>query len=166
MRTGVTATAITVALALSSCGGDAENPAADGIERSSANEAEAESDASDGAAAIESQGGSASVGGELPDEFADLPVPDEYEYLGGTVLSAEAAGTEDDVFSGALRALDQDQSLEVTVAQLRDFYASEGFEIDERSAGNLSVSNGDIAIAFTVTGANVQFFAGSADEDL
>lgn len=82
------------------------------------------------------------------------------------MLSAEDAGTSEDVFSGMLRALDPDQSLDVTVAQLRDFYTSDGFEIDERSAGNLTVSNSDIAIAFTVTGANVQFFAGSADEHL
>ncbi len=162
MRTGARAAAITIVLALSSCGGAADDPIADETERSTTGEA----DASDGSIAIDFEGGTASVGGELPDEFADLILPTRFEYLGGTVLTAEAAGTDDDVFSGTLRALDPDQSLDMTVAQLRDFYTSEGFEIDERSAGNLSVSDGDIAIAFTVTGPNVQFFAGSADTDL
>lgn len=156
--TKTTIAALVAALTLAACGGD-DTDVADDADGAAADDVGAAAGADDLFEDDEVAAGDASLNGG-PDDFPDLPFPDDYPSFGATWLPPENGGGDNGGYLGNLEVTDTTAPTETVLADLQAFYEGEGFETTEVSfAGDLSMTNGEVVITLTVTGERVAFFA-------
>ncbi len=149
-------------MVLASCGDIAERATEEAIERGSDGEGEVDLDFDDdgGSFSVETEDGSVEYdisgegGGELPDDFPDVPLPD-----GLSIISSAKQSSGDETLFSVSGQLDDDDPQAVFEDVIAD-YESEGFEVEGRYentsgedfSGGAQFIDGDVNVSMSVFG--------------
>lgn len=79
---------VAVGAVVAGCDASAEQMAEEAIESGSDEDVDVEFDSDSGEVSVESDEGSVHVGGDVPDELADVPLPDDFEFATGATVDS------------------------------------------------------------------------------